>query len=45
MQALRAQNGGKGWGAGALLKQYEDRLFEEAHRRDGGCALTIFRSR
>ena len=31
MQALRAQNGGKGWGAGALLKQFEDRLFEEAH--------------
>jgi carnitine 3-dehydrogenase len=26
MQALRAQNGGKGWGAGALLKQYEERL-------------------
>ena len=33
MQALRAQNGGKGWGAGALLKQYEDRLFLEAHAR------------
>ena len=31
MQALRAQNGGKGWGAGALLKEYEDRLFLEAH--------------
>jgi carnitine 3-dehydrogenase len=31
MQALRAQNGGQGWGAGALLKQYEDRLFEGAH--------------
>ena len=32
MQALRAQDGGKGWGAGALLKEYEDRLFEAAHR-------------
>jgi carnitine 3-dehydrogenase len=31
MQALRAQNGGKGWGAGALLKDYEDRLFLAAH--------------
>jgi carnitine 3-dehydrogenase len=31
MQALRAQNGGKGWGAGALLKEYEDRLFLQAH--------------
>lgn len=31
LQALRAQNGGKGWGAGELLKQYEDRLFERAH--------------
>jgi carnitine 3-dehydrogenase len=31
MQALRAQNGGKGWGAGELLKQYEERLFQAAH--------------
>ncbi len=32
LQALRAQDGGKGWGAGALLKDYEDRLFQSAHR-------------
>jgi carnitine 3-dehydrogenase len=32
MQALRAQNGGEGWGAGALLKDYEGRLYEEALR-------------
>jgi carnitine 3-dehydrogenase len=31
LQALRAQNSGKGWGAGALLKDYEDRLFHSAH--------------
>jgi carnitine 3-dehydrogenase len=31
LQALRAQNGGKGWGAGALLKAHEDRLYERAH--------------
>jgi carnitine 3-dehydrogenase / betainyl-CoA thioesterase len=31
LQALRAQDGGKGWGAGALLKAYEDRLFQRAH--------------
>src|SRR5690242_3732989 len=31
MQALRVQGSGQGWGAGALLKQYEDRLFEAAH--------------
>jgi carnitine 3-dehydrogenase len=41
MQALRAQNGGKGWGAGALLKDYEDRLFEEAHREAAGKAHDI----
>jgi carnitine 3-dehydrogenase len=32
MQALRAHNGGEGWGAGALLKDYEERLYEEALR-------------
>jgi carnitine 3-dehydrogenase len=32
LQALRAQDHGKGWGAGALLKEFEDRLFEAAHR-------------
>jgi carnitine 3-dehydrogenase len=32
LQALRAQNGGSGWGAGALLKEYENRLFERAHK-------------
>jgi carnitine 3-dehydrogenase len=31
LQALRAHGGGKGWGAGALLKDYEDRLFQSAH--------------
>ena len=31
LQALRAQDGGAGWGAGALLKDYEDRLFQSAH--------------
>ncbi len=31
LQALRAQNGGRGWGAGALLAEYEDRLFAAAH--------------
>lgn len=31
LQALSAQNGGKGWGAGALLKAHEDRLYERAH--------------
>ncbi len=31
MQALRAQDGGRGWGAGALLKQHEERLLESAH--------------
>ena len=36
LQALRAQNGGKGWGAGALLKEWEDRLFEAAHRAAAG---------
>ena len=36
MQALRAQNDGKGWGAGALLKEYEDRLFLAGAWRDGG---------
>ena len=45
MQALRAQNGGKGWGAGALLKQYEDRLFETAHDGRRRRARTICRSR
>lgn len=38
MQALRAQDGGRGWGAGALLKQYEDRLFESAHEGAAGRA-------
>ncbi len=32
MQALRAQDGGRGWGAGALLKQHEERLLEMAHQ-------------
>ncbi len=32
MQALRAQDGGRGWGAGALLKEHEERLLESAHR-------------
>jgi carnitine 3-dehydrogenase len=32
LQALKAQDGGKGWGAGALLKSYESGLFERAHR-------------
>jgi carnitine 3-dehydrogenase len=36
MQALRAQNGGKGWGAGELLRQYEEQLFERAHRDSAG---------
>jgi carnitine 3-dehydrogenase len=38
MQALRARDGGKGWGAGALLKEYEDRLFLEAHAEAAGAA-------
>jgi len=38
LQALRAQDQGKGWGAGALLKQYEDRLFERAHEAAAGRA-------
>jgi len=33
LQALRAQESGRGWGAGALLKEWEDRLFERAHRQ------------
>ncbi|WP_119462838.1 carnitine 3-dehydrogenase [Rhodospirillaceae bacterium SYSU D60014] len=32
LQALRAQNSGKGWGAGEVLKQHEDRLYDNAHR-------------
>jgi carnitine 3-dehydrogenase len=32
MQALRAQNGGRGWGAGALLKEYEEQRLASAHR-------------
>ena len=43
MQALRAQNGGKGWGAGALLKQYEDRLFLEAHAETAARAHDLSR--
>ena len=31
LQALGAHDGGKGWGAGALLKDYEDRLLQSAH--------------
>jgi carnitine 3-dehydrogenase len=31
LQALRAQGNGEGWGAGKLLKDHEDRLFERAH--------------
>jgi carnitine 3-dehydrogenase len=38
LQALRAQNGGRGWGAGALLKDYETQLFERAHRDKATCA-------
>jgi carnitine 3-dehydrogenase len=51
MQALRAQNGGKGWGAGELLKQYEERLFQEAHREAASAAhdpsrpLRLFQTR
>jgi carnitine 3-dehydrogenase len=41
MQALRAQNGGKGWGAGALLKEYEDRLFLEAHVKAAGAEYDL----
>ncbi len=32
MQALKTQQGGKGWGAGALLKDYEGRLKRNAYR-------------
>jgi len=38
IQALRAQHGGKGWGAGEVLKQYEERLFQEVHREAAGRA-------
>ena len=38
LQALRAQDGGKGWGAGKLLKDYEDRLFQRAHAEAAGRA-------
>jgi carnitine 3-dehydrogenase len=31
LQALRAQQGGKGWGAGAVLKDHEERLYAAAH--------------
>lgn len=38
MQALKAQNGGQGWGAGAVLKAYEEKLYKlaqaEAAQRD-----------
>jgi carnitine 3-dehydrogenase len=30
MQALKAQNNGEGWGAGALLKNYEERLVQKS---------------
>jgi len=30
MQALKAQNSGKGWGAGAVLKAYEEKLYRLA---------------
>jgi len=30
MQALKIQNGGKGWGAGAVLKSYEEKLYRLA---------------
>jgi carnitine 3-dehydrogenase len=33
MQALRLHDGGKGWGAGELLRQYEERLLDRAHRQ------------
>jgi len=38
MQALKAQNGGRGWGAGEVLKAYEEKLYKltqaEAAQRD-----------
>lgn len=38
MQALKAQNGGQGWGAGEVLKAYEEKLYKlaqaEAAQRD-----------
>jgi carnitine 3-dehydrogenase len=43
LQALRAQTGGKGWGAGKLLKEYEDRLFQEAHEEAAGRAHDLSR--
>lgn len=36
MQALRAQNDGKGWGAGEVLRQYEERLFRQAQIEAAG---------
>ena len=35
MQALKVQRAGKGWGAGSLLRQYEDSLRERAQATSG----------
>ena len=35
LHALKAGDGGKGWGAGALLKQFEDQLWANARAGDG----------
>ncbi|HEX9906475.1 MAG TPA: carnitine 3-dehydrogenase [Propylenella sp.] len=43
LQALRAQDRGKGWGAGALLKDYEEKLFEKAHREAAARAHDLSR--
>ena len=45
LQALRAHDGGKGWGAGALLKEYEERLLRRGAPRGGRRARTTSRSR
>ncbi len=33
MQALKGQNDGQGWGAGRILRDYEDRLYTRAHAK------------